>query len=134
MNHLRNRFRREYLSQLIAKRSPKELRELKVGAIVLIGDDNRKRLDCLDWPLVRVVKLILGRDNVVRVAVLKTKEGLLKRPIQRVYPLEINSCEEATGISRSLVSENIDKQNVEIAEDKTNEISGEMEKKCNENT
>lgn len=33
--------------------------------------------------------MIPGRDGQGRVVVLKTKNGVFKRPIQRVYPLEI---------------------------------------------
>ena len=66
----------------------KESRQVREGDVVLVGDDNRKRIN---WPLARIEKLILGRDGVVRVAILKTKDGRLKRPIQRIYPLEINN-------------------------------------------
>ncbi|XP_078051448.1 uncharacterized protein LOC144477596 [Augochlora pura] len=86
MEHLRNRFRKEYLSQLIARGNVREPRKLKIGDVVMIGDDNRKRVI---WPLARIEELVVGRDGVVRVAVLKTKEGRLKRPIQRLYPLEL---------------------------------------------
>jgi len=44
-----------------------------------------------NWPLAKIEKLIEGRDGVARVAVLKTKDGILKRPLQRIYPLEICS-------------------------------------------
>ncbi|XP_058810071.1 uncharacterized protein LOC131675193 [Phymastichus coffea] len=91
IEHLRQRFRTEYLSRLILKsNSVKESRSIKVGEVVLIGDDNKKRID---WPLAKIEKLIQGRDGVARVAVLKTKDGILKRPLQRIYPLEIG-CED----------------------------------------
>ena len=122
MCHLRERFRNEYLSQLISKRNVKKLRDLKVGAVVLIGTDNRKRLD---WPLAGVEKLILGRDNIARVAVLKTKDGLLKRPIQRVYPLEITDYKNTINISRIPVNENTKKPMSQIVEKDTNEMSYE---------
>ena len=85
MDNLKKRFRKEYLSQLILKRSVKENRQINAGNVVLIGDDNYKRID---WPLIRVEELIKGRDKTNRVAVLKTKDGKLKRPIQRIYPLK----------------------------------------------
>lgn len=88
MEHLRKRFRQEYLSQLVLKTNKKENRSLKEGDIVLIGDDSQKRLD---WPMAKVEKLYVGRGNVVRVALLRTQKGTCKRPIQRLYPLEINS-------------------------------------------
>lgn len=86
MDDLRSRFRSEYLGQLVLKNSKKESREIKVGDVVLVGDDNRKRID---WPLARVIRTIPGRDDVIRVCVLKTKNGELTRPIQRLYPLEV---------------------------------------------
>ncbi|XP_043263002.1 uncharacterized protein LOC122403513 [Colletes gigas] len=87
MGHLRRRFRKEYLSQLVMKTRTKESRELKKGDVVLVGDDNRKRLD---WPLARIEELIEGRDNKCRVAVVKMSTGKFKRPVQRMYPLEIS--------------------------------------------
>ncbi|XP_058805274.1 uncharacterized protein LOC131672213 [Phymastichus coffea] len=91
MEHLRQRFRKEYLGQLILKsNSMKSFQPLKIGDVVLIGDDNKKRID---WPLAKIEKLIQGRDGIARVAVLKTKDGVLKRPLQRIYPLEI-SCDD----------------------------------------
>ena len=86
MEHLRKRFRKEYLSQLILKGKCKEPRKLKVGDVVIVGDDTHKRID---WPLARIERLIEGRDGVVRVALLRTSMGQFSRPIQRVYPLEI---------------------------------------------
>jgi len=83
---LRKRFRTEYLSQLLLKNSKKEKRKIRVDDIVLIGDDVHKRID---WPLARVIEMIPGQDGLDRVLVLKTEKGVLKRPIQRVYPLEI---------------------------------------------
>ena len=53
MDNLRKRFRKEYLSQLILKRSVKVNRQINVGDIVLIGNENYKRID---WLLARLVK------------------------------------------------------------------------------
>ena len=86
---LRVRFRSEYLGSLISKNKKREKRDIKigcVGCVVLIGDDNRKRID---WPLARITSVIKGQDGVARVFILKTAHGVLKRPIQRLYPLEI---------------------------------------------
>lgn len=77
-NDLRARFRSEYLGQLMLKNSKKETREIKVGDVVLIGDDNTKRID---WPLARVMDAITGCDGKNRVFVLKSRKGILKRPI-----------------------------------------------------
>ena len=87
---LRKRFRSEYLGHLSTTSKIKEICDIKVGDIVLIGDDNIKRID---WPLGRVTETIKGKDNNVRVVKLKTKNGELKRPIQRIYPMEFNATE-----------------------------------------
>jgi len=58
---------------------------------VFVGSDDKKRLQ---WPLAKVVELIPGRDGLVRVAKLKTQHGVLVRPLQRLYPLEVSSAEE----------------------------------------
>lgn len=84
---LRQRFRTEYLGALIHRKSnAKNVNAFKVGDIVLIENENVKRLD---WPLARVKELIAGKDNNVRVSRLSTAKGELIRPIQRLYPLEL---------------------------------------------
>ncbi|XP_011698819.1 PREDICTED: uncharacterized protein LOC105456454 [Wasmannia auropunctata] len=85
-NDLRKRFRTEYLGQLLLTNDKKETRKINIGDVVLIGDDSHRRVD---WPLARVIDVITGRDGQARVFILKTKNGVFKRPIQRVYPLEI---------------------------------------------
>ena len=49
---------------------------LKVGAVVLIRDENRYRLK---WPMGVVVELFPGRDGLVRSAKVKTTRGFLVR-------------------------------------------------------
>ncbi|GBN86273.1 hypothetical protein AVEN_64257-1 [Araneus ventricosus] len=61
---LRSRFRKEYLSQLVQKASVKG-QSLKTGDVVLVGLDNRKRID---WPMGRVEKIYPSRDGFARVA------------------------------------------------------------------
>ncbi|XP_070511633.1 uncharacterized protein [Cardiocondyla obscurior] len=86
LEDVRKRFQTEYLGQLLLKERKNESRQLRIGDIVLIGDDFHKRIV---WPLARIIKMIPGRDGKERVFVLKTKSGICKRPIQRLYPLEI---------------------------------------------
>ncbi|GIX94263.1 reverse transcriptase [Caerostris darwini] len=88
---LRQRFQKEYLSELI--RSPQSFskrRNLSPGDIVLVGSDNTKRLN---WPLGRIIELFKGKGNVERVARLRVAKGEIIRPIQRIYPLELSSSE-----------------------------------------
>ncbi|XP_036140495.1 uncharacterized protein LOC118644872 [Monomorium pharaonis] len=99
LQDLRKRFRTEYLGQLLLKNGKKkETRKIRIGDVVLIGDDTHKRID---WPLARVVDAIPSRDGQERVFVLKTKNGLFKRAVQRIYPLEIVQ-EESRDFSKDL--------------------------------
>ncbi|GFS56875.1 hypothetical protein TNCV_2661011 [Trichonephila clavipes] len=54
--------------------------------IVLIENEDKKRAF---WPLGRIVKLYPGKDNYVRLVKVKTSNEEVLRPIQRLYPLEI---------------------------------------------
>ncbi|GFS58391.1 integrase catalytic domain-containing protein [Trichonephila clavipes] len=84
---LRKRFRVEYLGNLMLKQiNEKSSYELKVGDIVLIENEDKKRAF---WPLGRIVKLYPGKDNYVRLDKVKTLNGDVLRLIQRLYPLEI---------------------------------------------
>ncbi|UYV76483.1 hypothetical protein LAZ67_14000581 [Cordylochernes scorpioides] len=67
---------------------PENRRQLKVGDVVLIGQENLKRMF---WPKGRIVNLIPGKDGIVRVAHVKTSTGTLIRALQRLHPLEISS-------------------------------------------
>ncbi|XP_073979069.1 uncharacterized protein [Rhodnius prolixus] len=55
-----------------------------VGQIVMIMDDN---LPPLQWSIGRIVKLHHGRDDVARVAEVKTTSGLISRPVRKLCPL-----------------------------------------------
>ncbi|GFT43815.1 integrase catalytic domain-containing protein [Trichonephila clavipes] len=90
LKDLRQRFRNEYLSQLIQKHNEKESRDPQIGKVVLVGDDNKKRLF---WALAKIIELIPGQDGKIRTVRLKTQHGKMLRPIQRIYPLEIRSNE-----------------------------------------
>ncbi|GFW38925.1 integrase catalytic domain-containing protein [Trichonephila clavipes] len=91
LNDLRHRFRKEYLGLLIQNKNKKgPLSEVRLGEIVLIGDDIKKRMH---WPLAKVIRLIPGKDGKIRTVELKTRTGTMLRPIQRVYPLEMQSTE-----------------------------------------
>ncbi|UYV79073.1 hypothetical protein LAZ67_17001003, partial [Cordylochernes scorpioides] len=85
---LKQRFLKEYLGALIQKSENIDRRQLKVGDVVLIGQENLKRMF---WPKGRIVNLIPGKDGMVRVAHVKTSTGTLIRALQRLHPLEISS-------------------------------------------
>ncbi|OXA64746.1 Pro-Pol polyprotein [Folsomia candida] len=85
---LKSRFVKEYLSQLVQRGKEKKSPEFRVGDVVLIGSDDKRRII---WPMARILELIVGRDGHVRVAKLKTANGLLTRPLQRLFPLEVST-------------------------------------------
>ena len=58
-----------------------------VGDIVIIHDEN---LPPTKWKLARVENIIPGRDNLVRVVQLKSENGYLTRPIQKISKLPTN--------------------------------------------
>lgn len=81
-----NRFRKDYISSLLPRK--KWLAENdklpKIGDLVLIEEPLKRS----KWPLARIVELTEGRDGKIRSALLKTTSGLIKRPLQRLVPLE----------------------------------------------
>lgn len=82
---LRLRFCSEYLEQLKLFYAKKSARDIKLGEIVLVESENEKRLNCL---LARVVEILPGKDNHIRLVRLKTARGTLLTPIQRLYHLK----------------------------------------------
>ncbi|GFR04232.1 bel12-ag transposon polyprotein [Trichonephila clavata] len=77
---LKERFRTEYLGFLRSS-IPNRLDQIKVGDIVLINREDKKRLY---WPIARVIELFPGRDGCTRRVKLKTGKGTLLRPVQRL--------------------------------------------------
>jgi hypothetical protein len=86
---LRQRFKKEYCGPLVLT-AKKKGRKLQPREVVLLGVENSKRVD---WPLAVIEELIPGRDGEVRLLRLRTASGVLLRPGQRVYPLEIHEGE-----------------------------------------
>ncbi|XP_055951658.1 uncharacterized protein LOC129987740 [Argiope bruennichi] len=86
--YLRKRFRSEYLGALIQKSDKTRSVKVNIGDVVLIGSDNTKRLN---WPLGKIIEIIPGQDGVTRLVRLKTANGELLRPTQRLYPLEVSN-------------------------------------------
>jgi len=82
------RWQKEYLLDLKRFHAPTRKGRLpQVGEKVIIHDENAKRLDWLTGVITRVAP---GRDGIHRIAWVKTSNGDVRdRPIQRLYPLEI---------------------------------------------
>ena len=92
------RWSREYLLSLQEQYQMSSVRKtnqavLKEGDVVLLRNEGTAR--CL-WKLAKVTQLLPGRDGIIRAAkvqVLNTDKRLvmLRRPIQYLVPLEVNS-------------------------------------------
>jgi hypothetical protein len=93
---LKQRFRNEYLSQLVQRAKERSHKQPKVGDIVLVGADDQKRIS---WPMATIIELLPGSDGVVRTVRVQTQQGVLLRPVQRLYPLEVSSVEDVDAIT-----------------------------------
>ncbi|GFR09535.1 integrase catalytic domain-containing protein [Trichonephila clavata] len=82
---LKSRFRKEYLGLLAQKRSKPISHKMKVGEIVLVENPNKR----LYWPLAKVLELLPSRDGNIRTMKLKCFNAEIIRPVQRLFPLEI---------------------------------------------
>lgn len=98
---LRNRFRNEYLGLLKDYSKVRKESSIKEGDVVLIGDNDVKRIN---WPLAKVLKTYPGKDGRIRVVEVKTRFGTFIRPIQRLYPLEVN-LSDACSIEKRILSD-----------------------------
>ncbi|XP_028159547.1 uncharacterized protein LOC114352225 isoform X2 [Ostrinia furnacalis] len=79
------RWRSEYLTQLSSRSKWTQPSEnINLNDVVIIQDDN---LPPGKWLMGRVVELHPGQDGYVRVVTLKTKSGLIKRPVTKVARL-----------------------------------------------
>ena len=86
INQVWTRWLREYLPTLIARKKWNQItRNIKVGDLVLVVDENTQRGD---WPLARVMKTFPGKDDTVRECEVKTKAGLYKKPVAKLALLE----------------------------------------------
>ena len=75
----------EYIKQLPLPSYKKANQKTNVGSVVLIREDNCPRLQ---WPVGVVEEIITGKDNIARTVQVRTKTGVLTRPIQRIHNLE----------------------------------------------
>lgn len=105
--NLKNRFRREYLGQLVEHSKSSTTSKINVGDIVLVGSDNKKRLE---WPMARVVEIIPSADNEIRTARVKTKLGCLVRPLQRLYPLEMSKANSKPFVPKDMQNQKLQEE------------------------
>ncbi|XP_055622597.1 uncharacterized protein LOC129766156 [Toxorhynchites rutilus septentrionalis] len=82
-----SRWRKEYLSQLQARTKRwRPAIKIEVGKLVIIKDDN---LPPMRWKLGRIIEVHPGADGIVRVVTLKTANGNLKRPVEKICILPV---------------------------------------------
>lgn len=87
--HFWARWHKEYLNELNIRRKWATGQPLiKIGAVVLIKDDN---IPPMQWKLGRIIELHPGSDGIPRVATIKTNRGLVKRNLRKLAPLPIDT-------------------------------------------
>ncbi|UYV79873.1 hypothetical protein LAZ67_18000951, partial [Cordylochernes scorpioides] len=79
-----NRWSCVYLHQLQERRKWRTSDpDVNIGDLVMLKEKNKP----LQWKLARIVQIFPGEDDHVRVVLLRTPKGLLKRPITKICPL-----------------------------------------------
>ncbi|XP_059058082.1 uncharacterized protein LOC131851587 [Achroia grisella] len=79
------RWRGEYLHTLqVRQKWNTPAFPVREGMVVVVMQDN---VLPLQWPLGLIVGIYKGKDNVIRVAQVKTKAGILQRPVVKLCPL-----------------------------------------------
>lgn len=91
LNYFWKRWRKDYLLELRSAHSStsaKESSEFKVGDVVLLYEE---KLPKHLWRMARVTETFRGRDGKVRSCmIMLPSRVLLRRPIQLLYPLELD--------------------------------------------
>ncbi|XP_031349442.1 uncharacterized protein LOC116175453 [Photinus pyralis] len=87
--HYWRRWQREYLHHLQQRTKWKcSKADIVIGDMVLIKEEN---LPPLQWSYGRVLDIHRGSDEKVRVVIIKTKGGVMKRPITKICVLPIDN-------------------------------------------
>ena len=87
-----NRWQREYLTALRERHNLLHKTtnyHVRVGDTVLVRSDSKNRGK---WPIAVVQQIYPGRDGHIRAVKLRTSKGVIERPEQHLYPLELQ-CE-----------------------------------------
>ncbi|XP_018577810.1 uncharacterized protein LOC108916094 [Anoplophora glabripennis] len=91
LNKFWRKWTTDYLQQLRTAHhfDPKRTTSFETGDVVLLHDQNMPRTL---WKMVRITNIYQGRDGKVRACEIRVPNGkLLKRPIQLLYPLELET-------------------------------------------
>ena len=137
-DHFWIRWKNEYLLELRnshrLKMKDAEGQTVAVGDVVIVHEDGLHRGL---WKLGRVESLIKGKDGLVRGAVVKSttpkkrKPTRLRRPLQKLYPLELGTCSQENstvdipvGPTGTAHAEERPRQGVEYGADNLNVLVG----------
>ena len=86
LNHYKLRWKHEYLTAIRERHRSNQKsniqQTIKVGDIVIVHTDNKKRLE---WPLAKVLKLSQGNDGYIRSAQIKMQDGVTQRQIVKLH-------------------------------------------------
>jgi len=86
-HHFWERWRKEYLHDLQGRSKWTQAKpNIAIGSLVLVHEENEPPLS---WLLGRITNVFRGKDDVVRVAEVRTKKGLMKRPIVKLALLPV---------------------------------------------
>ena len=80
--HFWKQWSEEYLTSLNRYNQwHRQSKNLEVGDIVLLKEDN---IVPTQWPIARITEVHPGKDGLVRVAMVKTANGIYKRPVSKI--------------------------------------------------
>ena len=83
------RWQKEYLTSLRERHNMTHKTakfQPKIGDVVIVKSENKNRGR---WSLAMVNEILPGKDENVRAVQLKTSNGIIERPVQHLYPLEL---------------------------------------------
>ncbi len=125
---LRERFRQEYLSELVHHTVNKgTMTQLRVGDVVLVETENKKRVN---WPLAKVMEVYPGIDGVVRSVKVKVVKGnkisILTRPTKRLYLLEASAVDAHDIVKSAEISSDETTMEDNISENKRTSTDQEI--------
>ncbi|XP_058464714.1 uncharacterized protein LOC131438605 [Malaya genurostris] len=85
----------DYLHELQRRQRDLKVTEFKIGAMVVIIDENAPPLK---WALARIIELHPDKDGHTRVVSLRTKNGITRRAVKKICLLPIdNESDDQTG-------------------------------------
>ena len=92
--HFWTRWLKQYLPTLTrCVKWQSDCPSVKVAELILLRDDTVRRGL---WPLGRIGNIYPGRDGIVHGVDVRTKAGVYRRPVVKIYPLEEQTFSEIT--------------------------------------